>query len=61
MLELEKFGLVEMSSVEVKEVDGGFWGAAARYVGSALLGALACQDFGNLSNAYDAGYNAGNK
>jgi lactobin A/cerein 7B family class IIb bacteriocin len=39
MLELEKFGLVEMSSAEVQEVDGGFfpiaiWGVVigAEYV-----------------------------
>lgn len=57
-MKLQNLNVVELNAQEMKETEGGFWGSLAKAVGGAIIGALACQDWGKLRDAYNAGYNA---
>jgi len=57
-MNLEKLNLVELNAQEVKETEGGFWGAI---IVGALVGAALTQDLDSLKSAFMEGYNAGKR
>jgi|JI91814BRNA_FD_contig_101_738444_length_420_multi_1_in_0_out_0_2 hypothetical protein len=57
MKNLEKFGVQELTTVEQRELEGGWWIPVARWVGGAIAAALISQDLDSLGDAFNAGYN----
>ena len=60
MRKLENYGVLALRTKETREIDGGIFGIddlALIGIG-ALVGAIFTQDFGDLGDAFNDGYNA---
>lgn len=52
MKNLENYGVLQLNTKEMKEIEGGFWPAI---IVGALIGALLTQDLGDLAQAFNDG------
>lgn len=58
MKKLENFGVQELTTVEQRELEGGYWLPIVRWIGTTVAAALISQDMDDLGDAFMDGWNS---